>query len=118
YLFGTKRKVGVWYYFPVVASYKVPVGIAVVFVLALGSLWSAPLKWQEVGLLIPMLAWTTLMLTSKINIGFRHFLPAYVFMLMFAARAALLRATGWKIATWCAVLLAAAHTLSYHPDYL
>ena len=96
YLFGNKTKDGVWYYFPVVATYKVPIGIGIVMLLGLVSLVKMRPRWEEWGLLIPMVAWTALMLTSKINIGWRHFLPAYMFMLMLATRVMLVRGVGWR----------------------
>ena len=57
YLFGEKRMTGWWYYFPVVATYKVPLGIAAVLLLGLISIgWEHP-RWAEWGLLIPCVAW-------------------------------------------------------------
>jgi len=61
---------------------------------------------------------TGMLMASRINIGFRHFLPAYVFMLMLAGRCV---AGGGKwvlVASWCAVGAALMHTLSFGPDYL
>ena len=118
YLFRKGGKGGVWYYFPIVATYKVPIGIGFVLLMATVSLWRVKPRWEELGLLIPMLAWALLMLTSKINIGWRHFLPAYLFMLMLAARVLLADHRTWRFAAWCAVALAGAHVLTYHPDYL
>ncbi|HEX8524040.1 MAG TPA: phospholipid carrier-dependent glycosyltransferase [Tepidisphaeraceae bacterium] len=119
FLFGEKMKKrnSRWYYFPVVAYYKVPVGIAGILLLAIFSYWKAPFRWQEWGLVIPMVAWGILMITSKINIGWRHFLPCYIFTLLMASRVALLQATAWKVGMWCSVVVAAGHVLSYHPDY-
>ncbi len=118
YRFGKAGKSGVWYYFPIVATYKVPVGIGLILLLAIASLWKVRPRWQEAALLIPMIAWAALMLTSKINIGWRHFLPAYLFMLMLATRVVLADGRIWRVAAWCAVAIAAGHVLSYHPDYL
>ncbi len=119
YLFGKKlrKKNASLYYFPVVAYYKVPVGIAALLLLGAFSYWRIPLRWQEWSLIIPMIAWGTLMITSNINIGWRHFLPCYVFMLLLASRVLLLRATAWRIGMGCSVLIAAVHVGSYHPDY-
>jgi hypothetical protein len=118
YLFGHKSKDGIWYYFPVVATYKVPIGIGIVFVLALISLIKVRPRFAEWGLLIPMLAWTALMLSSKINIGWRHYLPAYTFMLLLATRTVLMKDWAWTLAAWGAVALAALHVTLWHPDYL
>jgi hypothetical protein len=58
------------------------------------------------------------MLTSNINIGWRHFLPAYFFMLMLAGRVALAHAPAWRMVAWAGVALAAIHVALWHPDYL
>jgi Dolichyl-phosphate-mannose-protein mannosyltransferase len=118
YLFGKGGNSGVWYYFPVIATYKVPVGIGLMLLLGLVSLWTVRPSWQELSLLIPLFAWAALMLTSKINIGWRHFLPAYIFMLMLSARVMMTSALSWRILAWCGVAVAGAHVLTWHPDYL
>jgi hypothetical protein len=118
YLFGQKTRRGWWYYFPVIATYKVPIGIGVVLLMGLISLkWVKP-RWEEWSLLIPMIAWAALMMSSNIDIGFRHFLPAYIFMLMLASRAMLVNVMPWLVFAWLAVVAAGVDTLRYHPDYL
>jgi hypothetical protein len=118
YLNGAWSDQGWPSYFPIVASYKVPIGIGVVLFVALASLRRTPPRWAEWGLVVPMLACTLLALTSKINIGFRHFLPAYAFMLMLGSRSAACASSGWRTLAWAGVFAAGAHAISYHPDYL
>ncbi len=86
YLLGQRNNSGWWHYFPVVMAYKVPLGIAGVMGLGLLSLLWGRRKWTEWGLLLPMLVWAGFLISSKVNIGFRHFLPAYAFMLLLAVR--------------------------------
>jgi hypothetical protein len=117
YLFGEMRDTGWWYYFPVVATYKVPLGIAALMLMALIALKWNPPKWNEWSLLLPAIAWTALMMSATFNIGWRHFLPAYFFWMMLATRSTSGPA-GWRVAAWCAIALGAAHALSFHPDYL
>lgn len=118
YLFGEKRHTGWKYYYPAVATYKVPIGIGVVLLLGLASLaWERP-RWSEWGLMVPCLVWSAFMMNSKINIGFRHFLPAYVFLLMLASRCLAARGRGWSIVAWTALAAAGLHVSTYHPDYL
>jgi hypothetical protein len=105
-------------YFPIVASYKVPIGIGVVLCFATASLGFRRARWAEWGLVIPLLACTILAITSSINIGFRHFLPAYAFMLMFGGRAIAWASAGWTAFLWAAVAAAGAHGFLHHPDYL
>jgi hypothetical protein len=118
YLNGQRSDKGQWSYYPVVASYKVPIGIGVVILLSLVTIWQMPPRWAEWGLVVPMLAWTLFALSSKINLGFRHFLPAYAFMLMLASRAVVGRGRRWSALAWAGVAAAAIHALAYHPDYL
>ncbi len=118
YLNGERRDHGWWYYFPVVATYKVPIGIGVVLLVALLSLRSTPPRWPEWGPFVPMLAWTLFLLNSKVNIGFRHFLPAYAFMLMLSSRCVVRPGRGWVTLGWAGIAAAGIHALSYHPDYL
>jgi hypothetical protein len=118
YLFGEERETGWWYYFPAVATYKVPIGVAVVLALGLMSLRRSSPRWEEWGLVLPLLAWALFMMNSKVNIGYRHFLPAYVFAMAAACRC-LERATiRWSAVAWCAFGAAGLHAASYHPDYI
>ena len=137
FLLGEKNFEGWWYYFPVVLFFKMPIGIALVFAVALASLFWARPRWDEWGLAVPAALWTALMLGTRINIGLRHFLPAYVFLLMLAARA-LAPATRGRFApaggdagppaarppraaavlAWAGGLAAALHALAWHPDYV
>jgi hypothetical protein len=118
FLWGQVKMDGWWYYFPAVGAQKVPLGLAAVLLLGVASLaWVRP-RLGEISLVIPMMAWTALMLTTRINMGFRHFLPAYVFMLMLGSRC--VAAGGRYVAgvAWAGVLAAAVHVTSWHPDYL
>jgi hypothetical protein len=109
---------GWWYYFPVVASYKVPIGIWAMIALAIISLRCTRPTWGELGLLLPMAAWTLLMMKTKVNIGFRHFLTPYAFILIFSTRC-LARPCAWvTAAAWAAVMAAGVHAATFHPDYL
>ncbi len=124
YLFGERRLTGWWYYFPALLLYKTPLGVAFIVVIALLSLrWYRP-RFEEWGLVVPLVAWTTLMMTSRVNIGFRHFLPAWIFALLLASRC-LARGDGdspaprWVApAAWGGLAAAALHVASFHPDYL
>ena len=118
YLNGERSDKGWWSYFPIVASYKVPVGIGIVLLLSIITLARTPPRWAEWGLFLPMLAWTLFALNSRVNLGFRHFLPAYAFMLMLGGRCVVGSAKAWHALAWSAVDAAGIHGLSYHPDYV
>ena len=124
YLLGEVRHRGWWYYFPAVATYKVPVGIALVMLAALASTaWRRP-AWGETPLAVAAVCWGLFVTFSGSNIGFRHILPAYVPLLMLCARSAaplagsiVGRRVVWLV-PWMGVAMAAVHVASWHPDYL
>jgi hypothetical protein len=122
YLWGRRSQHGWWYYYPAVALYKVPAGVGLVMLAAAASLWWVRPKWGEVPLVVAAVAWAVFLMAGGINIGFRHFLPAYVPMLVLAARSA----AGGRgragrllpLAAWVGVAAAALHVALWHPDYL
>jgi hypothetical protein len=127
YLHGEVRRGGWWYYFPVVATYKVPIGVGVVLVLGLFSCVRRRPRWEEWGLFVPAAAYTLFMLSQSINIGWRHFLPPYVFLMLLATRCVAARSPSPSAATYPRGMVALAtlalvatflDALRYHPDYL
>jgi hypothetical protein len=126
YLFGEHRRFGWWYYFPVVATYKVPLGIFGLWAMALLALfWRRP-SFAEWSILLPAVVFSVFIAWSGVNYGFRHVLGPYLFLLMFTGRAVMPPAGGWKrwgrvlvedIATFL-ILLAAVHAATFHPDYV
>jgi hypothetical protein len=122
FLWGENRAPGGWwYYFPVLATYKIPVGFFFIFLLAIISLiWVRP-RFEEWLVVVPILVFCAMLFITKIDIGFRHFLPALVFIYILAARcvAPPLNKRAWIVALgWIGCGAAAAHVISYHPDYM
>jgi hypothetical protein len=118
YLMGETSMRGWWYYFPTVATFKVPLGIGLILLLAAASIRAVPPRWDEAYLLLPWAAWSLLLATSKINIGFRHYLAPYLFLLVLASRCV---ANGNRLRealAWLCLAAAGLHTVSFHPDYL
>lgn len=128
YLFGELREHGWWYYFPVVASYKVPLGVLGLLALAVVSLVWRPARFEEWSVLLPAALLSFCIAWSGINYGFRHVLGPYLFLLILASRpmaslAALAgRARIWRpiigVFSWGMLTEAAVHSASFHPDYL
>ncbi len=118
YLFGEHRLRGWWYYFLAVATYKVPIGVAVVLAAGAVSLrWVRP-RVGELALLVPLAAWGLILLRTQLNIGFRHAMPAYAFALLLAARAVAPSAPRWlRVSAWIGVVAAAVHGMTQHPNY-
>jgi hypothetical protein len=123
YLLGNISLAGWWYYFPVVAAYKVPISVAVVAVVGVASLVAKRLRTAEWSLAAAAAAWTVFLIKSRVNIGFRHFLPAYAFLLLLSVRwlaprpnAAVPRTKLWL--AWGAIAVTAIHGALWHPDYI
>jgi Dolichyl-phosphate-mannose-protein mannosyltransferase len=117
FLFGHEPAGGHWYYFPVVATYKVPIGFALLALLAIGSLAIARPRLDELSLLMPLVAWAGFLMASGVNIGWRHFLPAYAFVLLLSTRV-MLCDMRWRIAGCVLAAIGAVHAACWHPNYL
>jgi hypothetical protein len=118
YLWGERSNHGWWYYFLAVAAYKVPLGVALVLTPGVASLLFIKPRFDETPLIIAAAAWAVFLSAGGIDIGFRHFLPAYVPMLMLCGRIAAVRWRFVRWFAWCGVAAAAAHVALWHPDYL
>lgn len=118
YLWGEFREHGWSYYFLAVALYKVPLGIWFIAALAVVSLFAIRPRWEEIGILIPMLACAALLVSTGYNVGFRHALPMYGLLLMLMSRCSVPTNLVWSALAWLGVAAAAADTLRMHPDYI
>lgn len=118
YLWGETRFHGWWYYYLAVALYKVPVGIWLVLLAAAVSVVRVRPRWEELSILVPLLACAGLIMLSGINIGFRHALPSYALLLLLASRCVATGGRGWLAWAWGGVVMAAIHVTSAHPDYI
>lgn len=125
FLWGEMRRGGWWYYFPAVAWYKVPIGVMVVILCGIVSIaWRRP-RWSELALLVPLALYWAFITAQRVNIGWRHALPGYVLLIMWAGRAVselsiasppLMR---WATRIcWLTALSVSIDALRYHPDYL
>ena len=89
-LLGQYNTKGWWYYFPVAFAIKTSLPFLILSVAALAwallALWKR--DWRFLWLLVPFAIYAALSMSSRINIGVRHFLPAYPFL--FIAGGALL----------------------------
>jgi Dolichyl-phosphate-mannose-protein mannosyltransferase len=88
FLLGRYSDLGWWYYFPVAFALKTTVaflGLAIASVL--WALWRLLVRrdGRLLFLLAPIAAYVVISLTSRINIGIRHFLPVYPFLFILAA---------------------------------
>ncbi len=120
-LFGERSLHGWWYYFPVVATYKVPVGFAVLAGLAAATLLVRRGRFDELAMALPLAAYVLFLMSTPINIGFRHTMPV---MLLAAPLLGRVLAGGlpgvraWRVAAVVCVSAGGLHALSWHPNYL
>jgi hypothetical protein len=121
YFAGTHREGGRWLYFPVAVLIKTPIAI---LLLALGGIVALARRWKSewetlLYLLLPPVVFLGAAMTAALNIGLRHVLPVYPFLLLAAGSAfAWLKDRG---KTWVAGVIlgiAALESLPVYPDYL
>jgi len=120
FLNGEIRDNGWWFYYFAVAAYKVPVATLLLIGVAAPSFLWKPMGRAELELILPAIVFAAALSMSPINIGFRHFLPAYLFVLMLSARIiAIIGIPGAvKAMAWIGLAAGAVHAASFHPDYL
>ncbi|MDX2154781.1 MAG: phospholipid carrier-dependent glycosyltransferase [Bryobacteraceae bacterium] len=84
YLLGQQSDRGWWYYFPVAFFVKTPAALLLLAALALVAGWRG--QWRTwATLLVPVALYFAVSMSSRINIGFRHLLPVFPFLMVLAA---------------------------------
>lgn len=125
FLLGEFSDEGFWYYFPVLFLVKTPLltllaGVSTAVVL----LHQTSTRRRALFLLIPILFYFAISLTSALNIGYRHLLPILPFLYLLIAGGAQklhahLAASRWRQLTVPLLLtLFILPTLWIHPHYL
>lgn len=118
FLLGERGRHGWWSYFPIVATYKVPIPHFVLGGIALASFfWRRP-RFEEIGLVLPAAAFGVFIAQSGINIGFRHILPAYAFVLMWIGGRSMVLPPRGRWLSLAIAAIGAIHVISWHPNYL
>ena len=95
FLAGARSTEGWWYYFPVAFLIKTPIGLlllitggAVLWVAPRGRLAPRPGLMPVSFVAVPVAIFLGVAMASGINIGLRHMLPVFPFLLLMAAAAA------------------------------
>lgn len=91
FLAGDYRVGGWWYYFPVAFLIKTPSALLVLFVIGLVVYVRRRRELapsNELFVVLPVVVYLAFAITSGINLGLRHILPVYPFVLLIAAAAA------------------------------
>ena len=76
---------GWWYYFPAAILLKTPIVILLLFGVGVFAAFRRQPSWFGVFLLIPTAMFLAFAMTSNLNIGLRHVLPIYPFMVLLAS---------------------------------
>ena len=125
YLWGETRRFGWWYYFPALATYKVPLGYVAVMSLGLLSFaWRRP-SWREAALWAAAGCWVALLLGTHVNIGWRHAMVPYALLLIAATRCMATPRPRWEkvgraaaVVAFVAAGASAVEAARWHPNYL
>jgi hypothetical protein len=89
FLFGQYSETGWWYYFPATFLLKTPLPLLVLLAAGLATARrTAAERRVEWLVFLPLAVFLALGMTRRINIGHRHLLPAYPFVLVIAGRVA------------------------------
>jgi hypothetical protein len=125
YLLGEVRIDGWWAFFPVLIGVKLPLGL---LILAAVGLWRrparSPVAWPFAFAVAIPAAILAVAMSSRINIGIRHILPAFPFFAIIAAAGTLWLIEQSRSHKWALWTVAAAagwlviSSLASHPDYL
>ncbi len=123
FLLGRLYPQGRWFYFPAAFVIKSTLGFLLLLVLLVAAkgIREAGIRREILFLVIPSLIFFAVAMTSKLDIGLRHILPVYPFLIVLAAEGAwslTRQSRNWAFAV--AVLLAfhAVSSLRAYPNYL
>lgn len=123
YIFGRLYPTGQWFYFPSTFLIKSTLGFLLLLVLALtvAHLWRKERARELLFLLLPAGLYFTMAIISHLDIGHRHILPIYPFLIVFiAAGAAMLmrRSRPWAAVVAVLLLMHVVSSLRAYPTYL
>ena len=123
FLFGKLYPTGQWFYFPSTFLIKSTLGFLLLLILALTAarLWRKERARELLFLLLPPGLYFTMALFSHLDIGHRHILPVYPFLIVFiAAGAAILlhRSRAWAGVVIVLLVMHVVSSLRAFPAYL
>ena len=123
FLLGHEFASGRWFYFPTVFVIKSTIAflLLLALILAAREVWRHEHRRELVFLTIPPLLWLAVAMTSKLDLGIRHILPMFPFLIILAAAVAYTLAHRSRV--WGAVVVGllvfhAASSLHTYPNYL
>ena len=120
-ILGKAYDSGQWFYFPIALSLKTSIPLLLLAPLGIVALYRQRKRRELLYLVVPPGAYLLVCMTSGINIGVRHVLPVYPFLLLLAAagvQAAWRRQGAWR---WSLAILLGYQAITLvrtAPDYL
>ena len=122
-LFGKAYPQGRWFYFPAALVIKGTAGFIVLLLLVplARTMRDRAYRREVLFLVVPPLAYLAWAMTSKLDIGIRHILPIFPFLILLAAAAAVSlarRSRLWAGAAGFLLILHCASSLHAAPNYL
>jgi hypothetical protein len=123
YLLGVRYLHGVWFYFPTVMAIKSTLGFLLLLALVpfARSLRARAVRRDVLWMVVPAAVFLAASMTSDLNIGVRHILPVYPFVIVLAAAGAwslAVKRRAWAVIVGSMVLFHAISSLRAFPNYL
>ena len=123
FLLGHDYAVGKWFYFPTIFVIKTTIGFLLLLVLTFAArpLWRREHRRELVFLVAPPLLWLAVSMTSKLDLGLRHILPMFPFLIVLAGAVAwtlIHRSRAWAAVTVALFVFHMASSLHAYPNYL
>lgn len=123
FLLGRLYPKGRWFYFPTAFVIKSTLGFLLLLALLVAArgIRLPALRREIFFIAAPPIVWFAVAMTSKLDIGIRHVLPVYPFLIVFAGAVAWMLIRQSRRWAYVAAVLLAFHTVSSlkaFPDYL
>ena len=123
FLLGNLHPHALWYYFPIDFVIKSTLGFLALIILGVAAVksWSGERHRKAAYILIPPAFFMGVALTAGTNMGVRHILPIYPFMILAAAAGTwelARRNRAWAVVVAVLIALHIASSLHTAPDYL
>lgn len=123
FLLGKIYSHGVWFYFPIALAIKCTLGEAILLAIAVWMAASGKIRQpREVFFLLsPAAVYLAVAMTTQLDIGIRHVLPIFAFLLVFAAAGAVKLARSSRVGAIAVAVLLLWHICSSvrcFPNYM
>ena len=118
FLLGHKSTTGWWYYFAVLATYKIPLGTGLIMVAAVVSIMVRKSRWEETPLIVAILVFAAMCLSSTIfRLASAMPCPGFSSMIVWASRT-WVDAGKWRSVLIIAAVMSFVEVTRFHPNYL